>query len=44
KQAWRANPLLEVVTRKPIVADAAEVSLNPRSRSAKLRIATRAFA
>lgn len=44
KQAWRANPLLEVVTRKPIVADAAEVTLNPRSRSAKLRIAARTFA
>ncbi|WJI25062.1 16S rRNA (cytosine(1402)-N(4))-methyltransferase RsmH [Thermosynechococcus sp. B0] len=44
KQAWRGNPLLEVVTRKPIVADAAEVALNPRSRSAKLRIAARTFA
>ncbi|MFN4279213.1 16S rRNA (cytosine(1402)-N(4))-methyltransferase RsmH [Thermosynechococcus sp.] len=44
KQAWRAHPLLEVVTRKPIVADAAEVALNPRSRSAKLRIAVRTFA
>lgn len=44
KQAWRAHPLLEVVTRKPIVADAAEVALNPRSRSAKLRIAARTFA
>ncbi|BCX11551.1 MAG: ribosomal RNA small subunit methyltransferase H [Thermosynechococcus sp.] len=44
KQAWRANPLLEVLTRKPIVADAVEVSLNPRSRSAKLRIAARTCA
>lgn len=44
KQAWRAHPLLEVVTRKPIVADAAEVALNPRSRSAKLRIAARTSA
>ena len=30
---------LEIVTRKPIVADRAELVINPRSRSAKLRVA-----
>ena len=33
------QPTLRILTRKPIVADEAEVSRNPRSRSAKLRIA-----
>jgi len=32
-------PALRLITTKPIVADEAEVSANPRSRSAKLRIA-----
>lgn len=32
---------LRVLTRKPIVADAAEQEANPRSRSAKLRVAER---
>lgn len=41
KHAFRDDPRLEVVTRKPIEADEAEVSSNPRSRSAKLRIAKR---
>ena len=30
---------LKLINSKPIVADAAEVERNPRSRSAKLRIA-----
>ena len=33
------KPLLKLVTRKPIVAQSKEVEANPRSRSAKLRIA-----
>ncbi|WP_448525060.1 16S rRNA (cytosine(1402)-N(4))-methyltransferase RsmH [Parathermosynechococcus lividus] len=44
KQAWRQTPLLRVLNRKPIVADDTEVASNPRSRSAKLRIAARTFA
>jgi 16S rRNA (cytosine1402-N4)-methyltransferase len=32
---------LRIVTRKPIVPSEAEVRMNPRSRSAKLRIAER---
>ncbi len=34
-------PLLEVVTKKPVVASKEEVAKNPPSRSAKLRIAKR---
>lgn len=41
KQAFRDHPLLEVVTRKPLQASAAECTTNPRSRSAKLRVAAR---
>ena len=32
---------LRLVTRKPLTADAAEIARNPRSRSAKLRVAER---
>ena len=35
------KPILEIITRKPIVPNAEEVARNPRSRSAKLRIAKR---
>ena len=33
--------LLSIVTKKPIVADPQEIVINPRSRSAKLRVAVR---
>ncbi len=34
-------PLLKRITTKPIIADQAEASINPRARSAKLRVAER---
>ncbi|NEQ31389.1 MAG: 16S rRNA (cytosine(1402)-N(4))-methyltransferase, partial [Leptolyngbya sp. SIO4C5] len=39
KQAFRHQPQLQIITKKPITATAAEVETNPRSRSAKLRVA-----
>ena len=39
KTAFRDNPMLEVVTRKPIEPTEEEIARNPRSRSAKLRVA-----
>lgn len=41
KQAFLADARLERITRRPLVADAAEEQANPRSRSAKLRLARR---
>lgn len=41
KTAFLADERLERVTRKPLVADEAEAEANPRSRSAKLRLARR---
>ena len=35
----RAEPVVKLVTRKPITASAGELEVNPRSRSASLRIA-----
>jgi 16S rRNA (cytosine1402-N4)-methyltransferase len=32
---------LKIITKKPIVAENQELVINPRARSAKLRIATR---
>jgi len=41
KQAFLADERLERITRRPLVADAREEEANPRSRSAKLRLARR---
>ena len=41
KNGFRDSPLLDVITRKPIEAAEKEKDDNPRSRSAKLRIARR---
>ncbi|MBC6431070.1 16S rRNA (cytosine(1402)-N(4))-methyltransferase RsmH [Nostoc sp. HG1] len=39
KHGLRNSPLLKVLTKKPIIATQEEINQNPRSRSAKLRIA-----
>ncbi|MBD2354630.1 16S rRNA (cytosine(1402)-N(4))-methyltransferase RsmH [Tolypothrix sp. FACHB-123] len=41
KHGLRNSPLLRVLTKKPITAQESELAQNPRSRSAKLRIAER---
>ncbi len=41
KQAFAANPAYAVVTRHPVEPLPEEVNANPRSRSAKLRVAVR---
>lgn len=41
KQAFRNADVWRVLTKKPVEAGDAEVARNPRSRSAKLRVATR---
>lgn len=41
KNAFRASPILRVLTKKPTIPQADELEQNPRSRSAKLRIAER---
>jgi 16S rRNA (cytosine1402-N4)-methyltransferase len=41
KVAFRDDPQLTVLTRKPVVATAEELAVNPRARSAKLRVAER---
>jgi 16S rRNA (cytosine1402-N4)-methyltransferase len=43
KNAIRDDSRLENLTKKPLVATQAETDANPRSRSAKLRIARRVF-
>jgi len=44
KRAFLEDPRLERVTRKALLADAGEREANPRSRSAKLRVAQRCAA
>lgn len=39
KHSLRAAPLLQVLTKKPLIPGADELAQNPRSRSAKLRLA-----
>jgi 16S rRNA (cytosine1402-N4)-methyltransferase len=41
KEAFRDDVRLETLTRKPIRAGAEEMQVNPRSSSAKLRVARR---
>jgi 16S rRNA (cytosine1402-N4)-methyltransferase len=41
KVAFRDDPRLAVLTRKPVLASAQEVAVNPRARSAKMRVAER---
>lgn len=41
KHGLKGMPELRVITKKPIIASAEELGLNPRSRSAKLRVAER---
>ncbi|MEP0880168.1 16S rRNA (cytosine(1402)-N(4))-methyltransferase RsmH [Trichocoleus sp. ST-U3] len=41
KHGFRESPLLQVLTKKPITPQEDELEKNPRSRSAKLRIAER---
>jgi len=39
KHRFRNSPLLQVITKKPIIAQPDEIQENRRSRSAKLRFA-----
>jgi 16S rRNA (cytosine1402-N4)-methyltransferase len=41
KHAFRDDPRLSVLTRKPVTASPEELAENPRARSAKLRVAER---
>jgi 16S rRNA (cytosine1402-N4)-methyltransferase len=41
KWAFKTDPRLTVLTKKPVTATVQEVTVNPRARSAKLRVAER---
>jgi 16S rRNA (cytosine1402-N4)-methyltransferase len=41
KWAFKTDPRLTVLTKKPVTATARELAVNPRARSAKLRVAER---
>ncbi len=41
KHSFRNDPNLNVLTKKPVVASDEELAINPRARSAKLRVAER---
>ena len=41
KWAFRNDPSLQVLSKKPVTATAQEVAVNPRAQSAKLRVAER---
>jgi len=41
KRAFRDDPTLQILTKKPLVASQRERDDNPRARSAKLRAAER---
>ena len=41
KHSFRNSDILQVITKKPIIAQPTEIALNPRARSAKLRVAQR---
>jgi len=39
KNIFKTNQALKIITKKPLIASAAEIAINPRARSAKLRVA-----
>jgi 16S rRNA (cytosine1402-N4)-methyltransferase len=41
KVAFKSDPRLKVLTKKPVTPSAGELALNPRARSAKLRVVER---
>ena len=43
KSTFKCDDRLKVLTKKPIRADPNEIELNPRSKSAKLRISSRDY-
>jgi len=43
KRKFRENQLLDVITAKPVIPAAEEITKNPRSRSARLRVAEKRY-